>query len=200
MPRIEALQSLKCRRSLDPTVVVRYDQYRVTIEVCARETLCHLRVNTHCILGIAEKLLGARVVVVHSEFRDLEDAAMWVANECDSLTIPVVRCVDLCRLHAVDREDDMRSLSWQCCSLQMYSRRVCLISERLQQLTTNCRVGKPHDLVELILPLTEGEIQLLLGQSRGLLRQHLRRQTARPGFPIALFIDHVHGRDDFPIL
>src|SRR5207248_1954381 len=88
--RIEILETLEWRFSLDLSVVVRNNQNGVAIEVRTGQTSSDVTVDTDGILGLTEKLLGFGMSVVHGELRDLELPTMRISDQHDSFTVSEV--------------------------------------------------------------------------------------------------------------
>src|SRR4051812_34993549 len=90
--RIERLQPIQRRGTGDRAPVVGDDHDRITIEVCTRETLSHLRVDDYSIssstaLTEADQILRFSCLVVDHEIGDLERTCMRVAHQGHSLTV-----------------------------------------------------------------------------------------------------------------
>src|SRR5690242_7865822 len=170
----------------------------VTVEVCTREVLSYSSVDTNSVGCVTQQLLGLRIAVVHRQLRNLECASVWMTNQHDSFAVVEVRCVDLSVLHGADRHDDVSLLTRKVSCLKVHSSRISIVSERLQQPTLYSRVVESHDLIELTLLVVGHHSQLRLSQLRTLLGQELRRKSLRPTLPVALFVDEVHRRSDFP--
>ena len=106
---------------LDPVALVGDDQNRVAIEVRSRQLLGCLGVNADSVLGVAgDHLASGGIAVVDRQLRDLEYAAMWVADENDPLAVLVTRSVDLVWLETWNREDDVVGASRKGCGLEMH--------------------------------------------------------------------------------
>ncbi len=116
---IEAFQTVQRWRSLYLLVVVWDDEDCVSVEVRTRQPLCHFAVNSDSIASVPESLFGWGVVIVDSELWNLEDATMRVSYECNTLTISIVRSIDLSFLDRVDRQNNMRPLTGKRCRFEM---------------------------------------------------------------------------------
>ena len=120
--RVEVLKTLKRSRRIDLGSLSWNNENRVTIKVCARQTLCYLGVDTNRISCICSNGLScALVLVVDREFGDLKYASVRIANKNHGLTIPERRSIDLVLLHVRERQNNLRCLSRQTCCFKIHS-------------------------------------------------------------------------------
>ena len=90
------------------------DHNSIAIKVRSRQTLCNMSIDTDCICrGYANHFLCICLTIVNFQNGDLKRSAMWVSNQSNSLTVFIVRCIDLIVFHRSYRQNNMILLTWQ---------------------------------------------------------------------------------------
>ena len=154
-----------------------------------------MSIDTDCICrGCTNHFLCIFLTIVNFQNGNLKRSAMWVSNQSNSLTIFIVRCIDLIIFHRSYRQNNMILLTWQSRCIQMNCSRIAVISKRLKKSLFNRWVLKCHDFRELIGFISLCNIQLFLRQIKTLFRKKLRGDAVRPFRPVCFFTGLVNER------
>ena len=149
-------------------------------------------IDTNCICRCcADHVLCIYLTIVDFQNGDLKRSAMGVSNQSNSLTILVVRCIDLIVFHRSYRKNDMILLTRQSRCIQMNRSRITVVSKRLKKSLLNSWVLKCHDFRELICFIGFCDIQLLLRKIKTLFGKKLRGDTVCPFRPVCFFTSLV---------